>query len=316
MIASYCFCTGARYSIKNMLLPPLLVIVGPTGSGKSDLAVSLARKFNGELVSADSRQIYKGMDIATNKLRPPRGVKQWMIDVTTTNRRYSLAQYQRAALKVIEDIHSRGKLPILVGGTGLYVDAVVENWQIPRAEATYRLRRKLEKDLKKYGLITLVQRLRHLDPNSARIIDMKNPRRVIRALEVAILTGTSFVKTKTKGSPLFNVLKIGLTIERQVLRERLRKRAVSMVRQGLIKETKNLLKKYNSALPAMSGIGYAEAASFINGDISKKEMIDLIVNRTMQYARRQMTWWKKDKSIVWLKQPVGADRFIRQWLAV
>lgn len=295
-------------------LPSLLVVVGPTGSGKSDLAVRLARQFNGELVSADSRQIYIGMDIATNKLKPPRGIKQWLIDIVKPNRRYSLAQYQRAAIKVIKDIHSRGRLPILVGGTGLYMDAVVENWQIPRVGANRYLRRQLENDLKKNGLAALVRHLRHLDPQSAKVIDSKNQRRVVRALEVAISTGESFVKEKKKGRPLFRILKIGLMDERQNLRERLCKRAVGMVRQGLVVETQNLLEKYNSALPSMSGIGYAEAAAFINGDISKKEMIDRIVNRSMQYARRQMTWWKRDDSILWQNNGAAVSAIAQRWL--
>ena len=300
--------------MKNMLLPPLIVIVGPTGSGKSDLAVKLARQFNGELVSADSRQVYIGMDITTNKLPPPRDVKQWLVNIVKPDRRYTVRQHQHAAMAAICDIYKRNKLPILVGGTGLYTDAVAENWQIPRAGATRNIRRQLENDLKQNGLAALVRRLRQLDPSSAQIIDLKNPRRVIRALEVAIGTGTSFVAARKKGPPLFRVLKIGLMVDRQNLRERLRQRAVKMVRRGLVAETRILLKKYNSSLPAMSGIGYTEAASFINGDISKKEMIDRIVIRSMQYARRQMTWWKRDNSILWVKNSEEVYRLVEQWL--
>lgn len=297
-----------------MSLPPLVVIVGPTGSGKSDLAIKLARRFNGELVSADSRQVYIGMDIATNKLKPPRGIKQWMVNVVKPNYPYTVHHYQRAAMAAIKNIHRRSKLPILVGGTMQYIDAVIENWRIPSVRPEQRFRKILEHDLQHDGLMTLVRRLKRIDPESAARIDTKNPRRVIRALEVALATGGSFIGQRHKGKSRFNFLKIGLTVERQVLRERLRKRAIRMVRQGLIKETKNLLKKYNSALPAMSGIGYAEAVAFIKGDISKQEMIDRIVNRSMQYARRQMTWWKRDNSICWVNDNTECFKRVRRWL--
>ena len=327
---------------------PLLVIVGSTGSGKSDLAVRLARKFNGELVSADSRQVYKSMNIATNKLKPPRGIEQWMVNVVRPDEAYNLKQYQRAAMSAIKDVHKRGKLPILVGGTAMYVDAVADNWTLPQVKKNRCLRAKLEQDLAHDGLRSLVRRLRKIDPISARMVDAKNSRRVIRALEVVLASGASFIPLeiiprrsaawvttwnhssgdrntprefltgfighRKKGSRIFNVFKIGLRVDRDVLRERLRRRAALMVRQGLIAETKKLLKKYDTNLPSMSGIGYAEAAAYIEGRLTRNEMIERIVIRSMQYARRQMTWWKRDDSILWQSDGITATQLVSRWL--
>ena len=254
------------------------------------------------------------MDIATNKLKPPSGVKQWLVDIVQPDEQYALKQYQNKALKIIKDVHERGKLPILVGGTGLYIDAVTENWQIPQAVAPRNLRRQLENDLKEKGLAALASRLRHLDPKSSKVIDINNPRRVIRALEVAISTGSSFVKARKKGPIRFNVLKIGLAVDRQILRERLQHRVAKMVRRGLIAETRILLKKYDSTLPSMSSIGYGEATAILKGDISKKEMVDQILMRSMQYARRQMTWWKRDKKIIWCHNQSMAAYLAQTWI--
>ena len=224
-------------------LPRLLVILGPTGSGKSSLAVALAKKFKGELVSADSRQVYKGLDIGTAKLKPSRGVKQWLVDIVSPDKPFTLKQYQSAALKAIRGINKRGKLPILVGGTALYIKAVVENWDIPRVRPNNSLRRKLERDLKINGLQTLVKQLRKVDPARARRIDVQNSRRVIRALEVAMSSGQSFVGLRKKGKSLFNVLKIGIAVSKSTLRSRLRERVNLMFRRGLVPETTRLLKK-------------------------------------------------------------------------
>lgn len=299
-----------------MKKPLLLVIVGPTSSGKSDLAVKLARRFNGELVSADSRQVYIGMDIGTAKLKPPRGVKQWLVDVVRPDQSFTLKQYQRLALRVIGDIQRRGKLPILIGGTGLYIDAVVDNWQIPAVAPQHRLRRKLERVLLSQGLSPLVRQLQTVDILSAERIDLNNPRRVIRALEVAFTTGNSFVSAKQKGEPRFNVLKICLIASREQLRQRIQKRTQAMVRRGLVGETRRLLKRYSPHLPAMSGIGYAEVAAYINGEIQRAEMINKIVTHSMQYARRQMTWWKRDSFILHVTNSIAATTVIRRWLLV
>lgn len=300
--------------IKNVAKPPLIAVVGVTASGKSDLAVALALKCNGELVSADSRQIYSSMDIGTAKLRPPKGVRQWMVDIVAPDELYSLQQYQQGALGAIRDIIRRGKLPILVGGTGMYVDAVVDNWDIPKVRPNERLRATLEADLAREGLPTLVRRLRLIDPKSARKIDKKNHRRVIRALEVALTTGTSFVGQRQKGESQFRVLKIGLYISREELQGRLKRRTVSMIRRGLVLETKKLLRKYPADTISLSGIGYYEAGEYLRGTIKRQELIDRIVLRSMQYAKRQSTWWKRDKTIEWVHDWEEALVLAERWL--
>ncbi len=292
-------------------LPKLLVLVGPTASGKSDLAVKMAQRFNGELVSADSRQVYQEMNIGTAKLKPPRGVRQWLVDILPPSRSLSVQQYQRAAFRVIKDIHRRGKLPILVGGTMQYVDAVVENWVFPKADKT--LKRELEVDLQKRGLGALVNRLRKVDPASAKVIDLKNSRRVLRALEVALSTGGSFVDQRRKKKPRYDVLKIGLSIPRTVLESRLKKRTEQMVRLGLLAETKRLRVRYPKS-KAMNAIGYQETIAFLDKNISRQELVRLVTLHSLQYARRQMTWWKRDSEIQWLDRSTRASVIVKSWV--
>lgn len=279
--------------------PLIVTIVGPTASGKSDLAVRMARERNGELVSADSRQVYKGMDIVTAKLTPPQDVKQWLVDVAEPDETFTLADYQWLAFDKIDDIIERGKLPILVGGTAMYVDAVTENWVLP--EATDAHRDQVQNLIDTNGLGAAVKMLQEKDPATANTIDLENPRRVARALEYVLTTGESFVHAQDKASPKYEVEKIGIDVDPDVLRERMRKRVEWMFASGAVEETKKLLEKYSFDLPSMSGIGYREIKSFIDGDITKEEAIEKITAASYQYSRRQMTWWKRDKSIEWTK---------------
>lgn len=292
-------------------LPKLLVVVGPTASGKSDLAVTLAQLFNGELVSADSRQVYQEMNIGTAKLKPPRGVRQWLVDIVPPSRSLSVQQYQRAAFRVIKDIHKRGKLPILVGGTMQYIDAVVENWVFPKANRV--LKRELESDLKKRGLDFIVRRLRKVDPKSVKVIDLKNSRRVLRALEVALSSGESFVDQRRKKIPRYDVLKLGLSVPRTLLEARLKKRTEQMVRQGLLTETKKLHACYPKS-KAMNAIGYQEAIAHLDKYISRQELVRLVTLHSLQYARRQMTWWKRDHNIFWFQKNKSPKQLVQHWL--
>ncbi len=306
---------GSRMKIhSSKKLPPLLVIVGTTASGKSSLAFTLAKKIRGELVSADSRQMYRGMDIATAKAKAPKGVKQWLVDIVPPNKTLTLQEYKNMATQAIEDIHKRGRVPMLVGGTGLYIDAVVDNWDIPAVEPNKALRKRLEARLKKHGLPPLVRELKRLDPASARRIDLRNPRRVIRALEVVHATGRSFFAQRKRGVAMYNVLKIGLAVSDTDLKKRLIKRTQRMIAQGLGQETKKLLKKHPAATPALSGIGYAEAKLYIERKITKKELVDRIVLRSLQYAKRQRTWFKRDTKIRWIKNQRQAEQLIRGFL--
>lgn len=275
----------------------LIVILGPTASGKSDLAIKLAKKFNGEIVSADSRQIYKEMDIGTAKnVRPLRPNIIHLIDVVRPDQEFTLAQYKRLAIKAIKDIQRRGKLPFLVGGTGLYIQAIVDNLQIPIVKPDKKLRNKLEKLTNQ----ELLQQLKKIDPLTAATIDLNNKRRLIRALEVCLKTKKPFSQQRKKGQPLFDVCQIGLKLNKKILERRINQRVEQMIKMGLIKETKKLAKKYSLDLPAMSGIGYQEISQYLQGKINLGQAKALIKQHTRQYAHRQMTWFKKDQRINWL----------------
>lgn len=275
----------------EIVKPKLLVIVGPTASGKTDLALFLAKNFNGELVSADSRMIYKGMDIGTNK---PKEFHH-MVDIVSPDDDFNVALYKEAALKKIMDITERGKLPILVGGTGLYVRSIVENLHFPAIKADKKLRQKLEKKTEK----ELWEMYKKLDKEGAEKIDRNNKRRLVRAIEVSLLSKEPFFKER-KGEQLFDVLQIGIKVGKNELKERIDRRVDLMFKQGLEKEVKKLSKKYGFDIPPMQTIGYREWQDYSKGLISKEEVKEKIKANTLKFAKRQMTWFKKDKSIKWI----------------
>lgn len=271
----------------------LLVIVGPTASGKTALAIALAKKFNGELVAADSRTIYKGMDIGTGK---DKSFPCAMLDVVRPDQTLTLAQYKARAIRAINGIIRRGKLPILVGGTGLYVWAIVDNLLIPKVAPNEALRRELEKKTDEQ----LHRMLVAIDPQAAKVTGM-NKRRIIRALEVVTASGEKFSQATKRGKPLYDVLQIGLSVPREELVRRIDRRVEEMMKAGFATEVMQLRKKlYRPDLPAMSGIGYAELNAVIDGKKSLNEGVARIKARTRQYARRQMTWFKRDKRINWV----------------
>ncbi len=303
--------------------PKLIVVLGPTASGKSDLALELAKKYNGELIAADSRQIYKYMDIGTNKDMGEvhdghylvNGIPIYMFDVITPDKDYSVAEYKEAALARIKDIHERGKLPIMVGGTGLYIQAVVDNLNIPEVPPDKELRKMFEEMIKNEGLKSLWHELIKLDPEAEEIIDKDNPRRVIRALEVCRKTGRPFSAQQKKGEPLFDVLQIGIKWDRKKLYERIDLRAEKMFREGLLEETKMLMEKgYPWGSPAMSGIGYKEAGDYLRGKISLEEAVQKNKWRNHQYARRQEVWFKRDGRIKWVEKFEDADELVSVFL--
>lgn len=328
-------------SIKNKLYSsnPLIVILGPTASGKSELALKLAKKFNGEIVSADSRQIYQEMNIATakpyakyqisntknQKYKPKNqksrilypksgilisGIAHHLLDIIKPDKNFSVAGYKKLAIKIIRDIHSRSKIPILVGGTGLYISSVVDNIEIPRVMPNLKLRGKLEKT----SSALLLKQLKKLDPQTFKTIDKKNIRRIIRALEVTISTGKPFSTQKIKGAPLFDVLEIDIDIPREKLYKKIDQRVEKMFKAGLIKETKRLAKKYSWRLPSMSGIGYKETGMYLRGEISLERAKELIKFATHSYARRQMTWFRRNKNINWVKTPNQTQKLIKKFL--
>lgn len=283
-------------------LPKIIAIVGPTASGKTALSISLAKKYHGEIVSADSRQIYRGMDIGTAK--PPisqrEDVPHHLIDIKNPDEEYTVADYKNDAVAAIKDILKRNKLPILVGGTGLYIDAVLDNLDIPKIKADPELRAKIEQDIEENGLAAVFKKLVDRDPEAAYVVDPKNPRRVVRALEVAIVTGEPFTAQRKKNGPLFDALKIGMNLPPEVLRERINLRIDLMLQDGLVHEVETLIKKYGKTCAAFDAIGYREIIDYLDGKMFLEQAADIMKHNTWHYAKRQMTWFRKDKNIQWI----------------
>ncbi len=280
----------------------IIAVVGPTASGKTALGIALAKKFNGEIVSADSRQVYRGMDIGTAKPTEDeqRAVPHYLINIKAPNESYTVSEYQRDAIAAINGIAVRGKVPLLVGGTGLYVRAVLENLEIPNAAANPELRAKIEADIARNGLGEAFKRLVALDPEAEYVVDPKNPRRVVRALEVAITTGEPFTAQRMRNEPLFDALVIGLNPAADVLRERIARRVDAMMRGGFVGETAALIKQYGPTPVAFDAIGYREMISSLHHETSPEAAAAAIKTNTWRYAKRQMTWFKNTADVHWV----------------
>lgn len=306
-------------------LPSIIVILGATASGKTKLAIELAKKYNGEIISADSRQVYKKMDIGTAKpigkwesycetaAYMVEGVPHYLIDIVDPGEIFSVSNFKQLALERIDDILKRGKTPFIVGGTGLYIWSVVDNLILPDVAPHKKLRNGLEDK----SLNELVVLLKKLDPESAKVIDLNNSRRVIRALEVNIMTGGSFIEQKQKNPPLFNALQIGLRVEREKLYERIDKRVDEQISAGLVGEVEGLIKqKYSFSLPSMNGIGYRQIGAYLNNEMDLEKAIDLVKRDTRHYARRQLTWFRRDKRIEWraMEEKEEIDNLIEDFL--
>lgn len=309
-------------------LPKIIIIAGPTALGKTELGIKLAKKFNGEVVSADSRQVYKGMDIGTGKSNKYQilnikyqngvlvvdGVKHHLMDIIDPDEEFTVVLWKKKALAAIKDILKRGHLPIVVGGTGLYIKSLVLNLDIPEVPPDIKLREKLELRIKNHGLNSLYKELLKRDPGAEGVVDSKNPRRVIRALEVCLITGKPFSTLQRQGKPSFEVLELGVDLGREELYKRIDRRVLEIYKSELLRETKKLLKKYSPNLPSMSGIGYKEAGEHLVEKIDLEEAIIRTQLRTHAYARRQMTWFRKDKNIQWVKTQKQAEKLIRVFL--
>ncbi len=283
--------------------PPLILLIGPTAVGKTELALQLAEKLDGEIVSADSRLFYRGMDIGTAKPSAAERarVPHHLIDVANPDETWSLAVFQESARRAIAEIHARGKLPFLVGGTGQYVRAVTEGWSPPEVEADARLRRELENLKEARGFNWLHDKLNVLDPEAAQKIDARNFRRTIRALEVILTTGRKFSEQRTRADSPYHLIKIGLTRPREELYARVDARIESMFEAGLLDEVRGLLADgYAPALPAMSAIGYRECVSVLKGELEVEPAKVAMRRATRLFVRRQANWFKAaDESIRW-----------------
>ncbi len=283
----------------------LLVIVGPTGVGKTALAVYLARYIPMEVVSADSRQVYRHMDIGTAKPTPEEraAVRHHLVDVTTPDRPLSLAEFQRMAYEAIDSIHSRGLLPALVGGTGQYVRAVVEGWRVPEVPPNQALRAALARMADRVGAEGLHRRLAAIDPEAAERIDPRNLRRTIRALEVILLSGKRFSESRRRVPPPYRILQVGLTLPREELYARVDARVDRMIAAGLVEEVRALLAMgYSPDLPAMSALGYREIVEYLQGKTTLEEAIQAIKHHTHRFIRQQYTWFRlNDPDIHWFR---------------
>ncbi|HHX63466.1 MAG TPA: tRNA (adenosine(37)-N6)-dimethylallyltransferase MiaA [Chloroflexi bacterium] len=282
---------------------PVLVIVGPTAVGKTTLAIVVGQQVGGEAVSADSRQIYRYMDIGTAKptAEEQAALPHHLIDVVDPDERLTLAQYKEMADRAIREIHSRGKLPILVGGTGLYVRAVTEGWTIPEVPPNEALRARLEALAEQTGHEALHDELARVDPSAAKQIDARNVRRVIRALEVYHETGHPISQLQAKSPPDYDLLRVGLTMPRPRLYARIDERIHHMIERGLVDEVRSLLARgYDADLAAMSGLGYREIARHLRGEISLDDAITLMKRHTRRFVRQQYNWFRlDDPAIQW-----------------
>jgi tRNA dimethylallyltransferase len=283
---------------------PLIVLVGPTAVGKTALAVRLAEAVDGEIVSADSRQVYRGMDIGTAKATAAERarVPHHLLDVLDPDQSLSLAQFQEMAYEAVDDIIARGKVPFLVGGTGQYVLAVVEGWQIPRVVPDKELRAQLYRQAEEEGAQALHARLEVLDPLAAGRIDARNVRRVVRALEVCLTAGRPISELQAKSPPPYRVLMMGLTLSGPQLYRHIDERVECMIEAGLEAEVRRLVGVgYGFDLPALSGVGYGQWAPYLRGEATLEEVVHQIKRSTRRFVRQQATWFREDDPrIHWL----------------
>lgn len=292
--------------------PIVYVIGGPTASGKSKLAVELAKKVNGEIISADSMQIYKEMNIGTAKVNKEemQGVQHYLVDFVSPDERYSVSNFKKDAERAIEEILAKGKTPIVVGGTGLYIDSLIYGIEFQDEEVDLEYREKLNKIADEKGLESLYKKAQEIDPEAMKKISINDRKRIIRVLEIYHKTG----KTKTeqelqsrKNEVKYEYKVFAITMDREKLYERIEKRVDSMIEQGLIEEVKQILNKYHTFPTAMQGLGYKEVVEYLEGSCTKEEMIEKIKKETRHYAKRQLTWFRKNKETIWLDGEKSTD---------
>ena len=284
----------------------VVVICGPTASGKTALSIELAKTINGEIISADSMQIYKDMNIGTAKPTEEemQGIKHYLLDFVSPDERYSVAQYKNDAKKAIKEILQKEKIPIIVGGTGLYVDSLIYEIEYNDIKLDENYRKELEKIADEKGLKTLYNMAMQIDPKAMEKISKNDKKRIMRVLEIYKATG----KTKTqqeiesRQKPVEYDYKVfAINWDREKLYQRINTRVDIMIEQGLIEEVKNILNKYDTFPTAMQGLGYKEVVDYLNGIYTKEEMIEKIKMETRRYAKRQLTWFRKNKQTIWLE---------------
>ena len=288
-----------------MKKPTVIVICGPTASGKTALSIELAKRINGEIVSADSMQIYKDMDIGSAKVTKDemQGVEHYLIDCVYPNERYSVANYKQDAKTAIEEIIVKGKVPIVVGGTGLYIDSLIYEIEYKDIKINEEYRKQLKKIRDEQGLDVLYKKALEIDPEAMEKISPNDFKRITRVLEIFEATGKT--KTQQEAESRLNEIPydykvFAIDYDREILYERINKRVDIMIEKGLIEEVSFLLKKYSEFPTAMQGLGYKEVKQYFDGKLSKEEMIEKIKQDSRRYAKRQFTWFRKNKQTIWI----------------
>ena len=276
----------------------VIAIVGATASGKTSYSIELAKKIGGEIVSADSRLVYKGFDIGTAKptMQERQGIPHHLIDIVEPEFEYSAGLYKKDASKIIKEINNRGHIPIIVGGTGLYIDILLKNYQLPEIEANHNLRN----DLKKLTKEELYKTLLQLDSNAAIAIDSNDTKKIIRAIEIIKTTGKPLDESRGKNiDNEYEIEWIGKNFDRKTLYKRIDERVDIMIQNGLIEETKTLLNKHGRIPNLVNTIGYREILGYIDNKYTLEEATDLLKKNTRNYAKRQLTWFRKNENIKW-----------------
>ncbi len=290
--------------MKN-LKPTVYVIGGPTASGKSKLAVELAKRIDGEIISADSMQIYRDMNIGTAKITidEMQGIKHYMVDCVSPEERYSVSSFKKDAEKAIEEILKRGKIPIIVGGTGLYIDSLIYGIEFQDEKVDIEYREKLNEIAENDGLKKLYEEAKIIDPKAMEKISINDKKRIIRVLEIYHKTGktkTEQEKESRKNEIKYNYKVFAIVMPREKLYEVIEKRVDKMIKDGLVEEVQNILQKYKKFPTAMQGLGYKEVVEYLENKLTKEEMIEKIKKETRHYAKRQLTWFRKNKETIWL----------------
>lgn len=277
--------------------PKVIAIVGATASGKTAYSIELAKKLDGEIISADSRLVYKGFNIGTAKptIEEREGIPHYMIDIVEPEFDYSAGLYKKEGTTIIEKILKKGKTPIIVGGTGLYIDILLKNFDLPEIEANQTLRA----ELKKFSKSELFEKLKKLDENAAQTIDSNDSKKIIRAIEIISITGKSLAMSRGKNESIYDIEWIGKNFDRKILYERIDKRVDIMVETGLIEETTSLLEKHGRIPNLVNTIGYREIIGYLDNLYSLDTAIELLKKNTRNYAKRQLTWFRRNNEIKW-----------------
>ena len=283
----------------------VIVICGPTASGKTALSIELAKRINGEIISCDSMQIYKDMDIGTAKptTEEMQGVKHYLIDFVSPDERYSVADYKKEAKTTIKEIMGKGKVPIIVGGTGLYIDSLIYEIEYPNIEFDEEYRKKLEQIVEYEGLEKLYQQAKEIDPEAIRKISENDKKRILRILEIYHATGknkTEQERESRKKEVEYDYRVFALNWDREKLYERINKRVDIMLEKGLVDEVRKIYEKYDKFPTAMQGLGYKEVVEYLKEEITEEEMVEKIKQETRRYAKRQLTWFRKNKQTIWV----------------